>query len=263
MKFSPIKIGVIVVAALVALIFIFGSVFTVQEGHRAVVLQSGKYSSTASPGLSFKFPLIQSVTQVDVRTQNTGNNVTAGTKDLQNVSTTVGVNYRLNALAVDKIYSNVGLANIEQVISKRISESVTAVVAQYNAENLLKQRETVKTQIVDLLSKKLLPYHIIVEDVQITNFKFSEAYARSIESKQIAEQEALTAKHKTAKVTEEAKQAIEKAKGEAEAIRIQSEAIKANGGQAYIDLQAVKAWDGKLPDTIMGNGSLPFVNVGK
>lgn len=113
------------------------------------------------------------------------------------------------------------------------------------------------------MSKKLLPYHIIVEDVQITNFKFSEAYARSIESKQIAEQEALTAKHKTAKVTEEAKQAIEKAKGEAEAIRIQSEAIKANGGQAYIDLQAVKAWDGKLPDTIMGNGSLPFVNVGK
>lgn len=148
MKFSPIKIGVIVVAALVALLFIFGSVFTVQEGHRAVVLQSGKYSSTASPGLSFKLPLIQSVTQVDVRTQNTGNNVTAGTKDLQNVSTTVGVNYRLNALAVDKIYSNVGLANIEQVISKRISESVTAVVAQYNAENLLKQREMVRHRLL-------------------------------------------------------------------------------------------------------------------
>lgn len=263
MKTFPFKLIAAGIVVLIALIIVMGSVFTVQEGHRAVVLQNGKYSSTATPGLNFKLPMVQSVTQVDVRTQNTGNSVTAGTKDLQNVSTTVGVNFHLNPMAVDQIYSNVGLANIEQIISKRIAESVTAVVAQYNAESLLTQRETVKNQIVDLLNKKLMPYHIIVEDVQITNFKFSAAYAKAIESKQIAEQEALTSKHKTAKVTEEAKQAIEKAKGEAESIRIQSEAIKANGGQAYIDLQAVKAWDGKLPVTIAGGNAVPFINMGK
>lgn len=79
-----------------------------------------------------------------------------------------------------------------------------------------------------------------------------------------AEQAALTAINNTRRVQEEAKQAIEKAKGEAEAIRIQSEAIRQNGGQAYIDLQSVKRWDGKLPVTIMGgNGAIPFINMGK
>lgn len=263
MNKSIIKIGGISIAVIIALIVIFGSVFTVQEGHRAIVLQNGKYSSTAEPGLNFKVPMIQSVVQIDIRTQNTGANVSAGTKDQQNVSTTVGVNFHLEGAAVNEIYSKTGLASIEKLVSKRIDESVTAVVAQYNAESLLKEREQVKAQIVSLLSKKLAPYHIVVEDVQITNFKFSAAYSKAIENKQIAEQEALTAAHKTTRVTEEARQAIEKAKGEAEAIRIQSEAIKANGGQAYIDLQAVKAWDGKLPVTIAGGNAVPFINMGK
>lgn len=155
------------------------------------------------------------------------------------------------------------LGGIEKVISKRIIETTTAVVAKYRAEDLLKQREIVKNQIVADLSKKLVAYNIIVEDVQITEFKFSDAYAKAIEDKQIAEQSALTAVNNTRTVQEKAKQAIETAKGEAEAIRIQSEAIRENGGQAYLDLQAVKQWDGKLPVTMAGNGTVPFINVGK
>lgn len=260
----PTKLIAVIVSAIIVLCLLTGSLFTVQEGHRGIVLHNGKYSSLAEPGLNFKVPMLQSVVKVDVRTQNTGAKVSTGTNDLQTVSTTVGVNYHIDPLAVDKIYSNVGLPNIAKIISKRIDESVTAVVAKYSAEKLLTERESVKDAIVALLSKKLAPYHIVVEDVQITQFKFSEAYSKAIERKQIAEQEALTAVHKTAKVREEATQAIEKAKGEAEAIRIQSEAIKANGGQAYIDLQAVKTWNGVLPDTIVGgSGALPFVNVGK
>ena len=258
-----IKLGSIAVIVVVLLILSISSLFTVQEGHRGIVLHNGKYSHLAEPGLNFKLPLFQKVVQVDIRTQNTGAKVSAGTNDLQTVSTSVGVNYHLNGLAVDKIYSATGLDTIDKIISKRIDETVTAVVAKYSAEKLLTEREEVKGRIVSLLSSKLLPYNIIVEDVQITSFRFSAAYSKAIERKQIAEQEALTSKHKTTRVKEEANQAIEEAKGQAESIRIQSEAIKANGGQAYIDLQAVKTWDGKLPNTVMGNGTLPFINVSK
>ncbi len=256
-------IAAVVIAAIVGLSVLFGSFYTVSEGHRGVVLHFNELHSVSTPGLSMKLPYAQRVIEVDVRTQSSGESIVAGTHDLQNVSTSVNINYHLDPNAIATIYSKVGLANVEKVISKRIIETTTAVVAKYRAEDLLKQREIVKNQIVADLSKKLSGYNLIVEDVQITEFKFSEAYARAIEQKQIAEQEALTAVNKTRTVKEQATQAVEKAKGEAEAIRIQSEAIRQNGGQAYLDLQAVKQWDGKLPVTMAGGGTVPFINVGK
>ena len=92
-----------------------------------------------------------------------------------------------------------------------------------------------------------------VGDVLITEFRFSEAYSKSIEEKQIAEQSALTAINNTKRVKEEAVQAIEKAKG-------QAEAIQNSGGQSYIDLKTIEAWNGVLPTTMAGN-STPFIKL--
>ena len=260
---GPLIIGAVAVAAIFALIILFSSFYTVKEGHRGIVTQYNKLHSVADPGLGFKIPFIQKVTEVDVRTQSADSAAVAGTSDQQNVSVKVNVNYHLNANAVGKIYSDVGLANIERIVDKRIEEDSKAVVAKYKAEDLLKQREFVKSQIVKSLSTSLSQYYLTLEDVQITGFKFSDNYMDAVEKKQIAEQEALTAVNNTRTVKEKATQAIETAKGEAEAIRIQSEAIRENGGQAYLDLQAVKQWDGKLPVTMAGNGTVPFINVGK
>lgn len=258
-----VLIAAAVVAAILLLCTALGSFYTVKEGHRGIVTQYNKLHGVSDPGLGLKIPFIQKVVEVDVRTQSAGSSATAGTSDQQNVSVTVDVNYHLNASAIGKIYSDIGLANIERIIAKRIEEDTKAVVAKYKAEELLKQREFVKSQIVKSLSSSLAQYYIVLEDVQITEFKFSDAYMDAIEKKQIAEQEALTAINNTRTVKEKATQAIETAKGEAEAIRIQAEAIRENGGQAYLDLQAVKQWDGKLPVTMAGNGAVPFINVGK
>lgn len=260
---GPVLIGAFVIAAIFGLIVLFSSFYTVKEGHRGVITHFNELHSISNPGLGMKLPFAQKMIEVDVRTLSSGEKVVAGTNDLQNVSTTVDVNYHLNPQAIGEIYSKVGLANVDALVSKRILEATTAVVAKYRAEDLLKQRELVKNQIVVQLGKKLTPYHIAVEDVQITEFKFSEAYAKSIEQKQIAEQAALTAVNNTRRVTEEAKQSVEKAKGEAEAIRIQAEAIKENGGKEYLELQAINTWDGKLPQTIMGGQAVPFINMGK
>lgn len=260
---TQFSIGALAVLAVIAISLVFSSFYTVKEGHRGVVTHFNELHSVSTPGLSMKLPYAQKVIEVDVRTLSSGESLVAGTNDQQNVSTSVNINYHLDPNAIAAIYSKVGLGSIEKVISKRIIETTTAVVAKYRAEDLLKQREIVKNQIVADLSKKLVAYNIIVEDVQITEFKFSDAYAKAIEDKQIAEQSALTAVNNTRTVQEKAKQAIETAKGEAEAIRIQSEAIRENGGQAYLDLQAVKQWDGKLPVTMAGNGTVPFINVGK
>lgn len=252
-----------VIAALILLFAAIGSFYTVKEGYRGVVLQHDKLHAIAEPGLGMKAPFFQKVVEVDVRTQSAGSTATAGTSDQQNVIVAVDVNYHLNANAIGKIYSGTGLANIERIVDKRIAEDTKAVIANYKAEELLKQREHVKSQIVSSLSTSLLQYDIILEDVQITEFKFSDAYMEAIEAKQIAEQDALTAINKTRTVKEQAIQAIETAKGKAEAIRIESESLKQNGGQSYIDMKAVEQWDGKLPVTMAGGGAVPFINVGK
>lgn len=235
--------------------------FTVKEGYRGVVTQGSKLHHIAEPGFNFKLPFVQSVTEVDVRTQSANEQVLVGTNNQQSVSTKVTINYHLDENSVGTIYSKTGLSKINDVISTRIREDTAAVVAKYQAEDLLKLRGEVKNSLVVLLSRSLKPYNIILEDVQLTEFKFSAAYTQAIERKQIAEQDALTAINKTREVKEKAIQAVEAAKGEAEAIKIQAEAIRENGGQAYLDLQAVKQWDGKLPVTMMGSQSMPFVNV--
>lgn len=257
-----VYLPVLIIIGILALVTVLGSVYTVKEGHRGIVTQYNKLHSIAEPGLGFKVPFVQKVLEVDVRTQAADSAATAGTSDQQNVSVKVNVNYHLNSNAVGKVYSEVGLANIERIVDKRIEEDSKAVIANYKAEDLLKQREFVKSQIVKSLSSSLNQYYIILEDVQITEFKFSDNYMESIEKKQIAEQEALTAINNTRTVKEKAIQEIERAKGEAEAIRIQAEAIKQSGGRDYIELQAIKAWDGKLPTT-MASGVTPFINVGK
>lgn len=260
LKTPVVKYSILGVLSFILLIILSTSFFTIKEGHRGIVTLNHKYYSTVTPGLNFKVPFFQKVYVLDVRTQSVDSAVVAGTNDLQKVNTAVNVNFIVDPNKVADVFSRTGFANVESLISKRIIETTTAVVAEYRAEDLLKQREIVKGRIVEDLRKKLTPYNILIEDVQITEFRFSEAYSKAIEEKQIAEQSALTAINNTKRVKEEAVQAIEKAKGQAEAIRIQTEAIQNSGGQSYVDLKAIEAWNGVLPTTMAGN-STPFIKL--
>jgi regulator of protease activity HflC (stomatin/prohibitin superfamily) len=133
------------------------------------------------------------------------------------------------------------------------------VVAKYSAEDLLKKREFVKSDIENNLKASLAQYDIELEGVAITNFSFSTAFDEAIEAKQIAEQNALKAKNDLDRIKIEAEQKVTVAKAEAEAIKIQTEAIQANGGESYVRLKAIEKWNGILP-TYTGN-TVPFIKV--
>ena len=76
----------------------------------------------------------------------------------------------------------------------------------------------------------------------------------------VAQQNALAAQNKLAQVQFEAQQRVAQAQGEADAIKIQVQAINQQGGQSYVNLQAISRWDGKLP-VVMGSGAMPFINM--
>ena len=62
-----------------------------------------------------------------------------------------------------------------------------AVVAKYNAEELLSKRESVSTRIRDELTHRAKQFHLIMDDVSITHLTFGHEFTKAIENKQVCE----------------------------------------------------------------------------
>lgn len=248
--------------SILILIVLFGTLYIVSAGERAVLITLGNPSdSVISEGLHFKIPIIQSVRIFDIKTQKDEVDATAASKDLQTVSAKVAVNYHLQEGSAPRIYKEVGVDYINRILSPAIQESIKAATAQYTAEELITKRELVRETIRNLLIDKMQTRGLIIEDVLITNFDFSKSFNDAIENKVTQEQNALAAKNKLQQIEFEAQQRVTQAKGEAEAIKIQAQAIQSQGGKEYVQLQAIAKWDGQMPLVTGSSGSMPFINV--
>lgn len=202
---------------------------------------------------------------MSIQTQKYQVEADAASKDLQNIKTDVALNFRISPTSVGALFQQVGtIEDISfKIIGPAIQETVKATTAKFTAEELITKRETVSAEMKTFMKTKLEHVGIIVEDINIVNFNFSEDFDKAIESKVRAEQDALTEKNKLEQIKYEAQQAIEKARGtseatllrakaEAEAIRIQSQAIQQNGGANYVNLKRIEKRNGQLPATQLG-----------
>ncbi len=251
-------IGLLVLSGLLvifAIITLMMTVFTVESGTRKIVMTAGEATSVAEEGINFKVPLYQSTKEIDIKTQKASQSARAASKDLQIVSSTISVNYRYDSAKLITIYKSTGFDIADNIISPRIQETLKAVSAKYSAEELITQREKAKGDIDAILKKDLARYNIVVEDIQLTEFNFSEEFNSAIESKQTEVQKTLKAKNILQRTEIEAESRIAQALGEAEAIRIQAEAIQNQGGAEYVSLKWVEKWDGKTPEFVSGESS--------
>lgn len=246
---------------LIALAFVFSCFYIINAGERGVLITLGNPADTViTEGMHFKIPFIQSVVVFDIKTQKDEIDTTSASKDLQTVSTRIAVNYHLESTSATRIYKEVGVDYINRILSPAIQESTKASTAQYTAEELITKREQVRETIKQLLKEKMSQRGIVIEDVLITNFDFSKSFNDAIENKVTMQQNALAAENKLKQIEFEAKQRVTQANGEAEAIKIQAEAIQAQGGKEYVNLQAIAKWNGQLP-TYTG-GAIPFITIG-
>ena len=97
----------------------------------------------------------------------------------------------------------------------------------------------------------------MVDDVSLVNFSFSPEFSKAIESKQIAEQEAKQADFVALKATKEAQAEVNRAKGQAEAQRLQRLTLTSE----ILQKQAIEKWDGRFPTVMSSNSSLPLINI--
>lgn len=249
------------ILGLLVLILILSSFGTVDAGFVGVKTRfSAVTGRVVEPGLFIKLPFIEYVVKINVQTQKEEANATAASKDLQNVTARVALNYSLDEGQIVNLYSNLGKDYKVRVIEPFIQEAVKATTSKFTAEELITKREIVSEDIKLNLSGKLIKLGINVEGLSIVNFDFSESFNVAIEAKVTAEQNALASKNKLEQIRYEAEQRVVQAKGEAEAIRIQANAITSQGGQEYVQLQAISKWDGSLPQ-YTGGGAIPFINI--
>jgi len=220
---------------------------------------------------------------MDNREQRTPFAVNAFSSDIQQTSVTGSVNYMIDKSTAMTLYKEVGVGYQNVLIQPRILEDVKAVFSRYTAENLIASRDDLSNSIEGLLQNDLEQYGIIVMSVSIEDIDFTDVFTNAVEAKQVAAQEKLTAETKQQQAIMEAEAAAErqkiaaeaaaevqkveadaeayatktKAEAEAEANRMLSESLT----QSLIDYQYSKAWDGKLPTTMLGEGSVPVLNV--
>ncbi len=260
--FAPIKYIIKIIAIIVIIIFllplIFGFFGTVWAWERWVLLRFWAVQDKIfNEWLYFKFPYIDSVVIIDTKIQKEQTVSDSASKDLQTVNTVVALNFHIKPEKVAYIYQNVWINYKERIIDPAIQESVKASTAKFTADQLITSREAVREEIKKLLKLKLESLWIIVNDINIVNFNFSPSFNKAIEEKVTAEQEALAAKNKLERIKFEADQRIAEAKWKAEAIRVESEALKSN--PEVLQLRALEKWNWILPQVT--SGAVPFINV--
>ncbi|MFC2066333.1 prohibitin family protein [Chloroflexota bacterium] len=230
------NIGSIIGIVLIVASLIFGSFTTIPAGHRGVVIRFGAVTgSILKEGLQTKLPFLDSVEKMSVQTQKYEADAAAASRDLQDVSTTIALNWHLDPGMAAEVYRTLGLEFIDRIAAPAIQETIKQVTAKYNAEDLILRRDEVKAAITENLSLRLLERGIITETVSITEFQFSSTFIAAIEAKVAAEQAVFEAVNKLERIKVEAQQReeqeigeanarIAKATGEAEYIRVVTEA---------------------------------------
>ena len=248
-------IGVGILVFVIVLMAAAGT-FVVQPGFRGVQVTMGKVSPLFKPeGFGLKSPLVTTIIPVSIRQQTAEDKAEAYSSDLQQVVFDLRVLFRIPESSVVKLYQGYYGDPFESLVAPRIQEAIKEVTALQSAEQVVKNREHIKTKSLELARKKIGTL-LVVEDIVIQNITLTKELEHAIEAKMVQEQEASKSKYLQQRAQIEADTSVIKAKGEAESIRIRGQALRQN--PAFIDLQIVDKWDGLTPLVIGGNDNLVF-----
>lgn len=218
------------------------SMYDVKGGSRAVIFDrlSGVQKQVIGEGTHFLVPWLQKAVVYDVRTKPKSIATNTGTKDMQMVSLTLRVLHRPEVLQLPTIYQNLGLDYDERVLPSIGNEVLKAIVAQFDAAELITQRELVSQRIRDELSTRANEFGIRLEDVSITHMTFGPEFTKAVEQKQIAQQDAERAKFLVEKAEQVRQASVIRAEGEAESAEYISKAL-AKAGDGLLLIRRLEA----------------------
>ncbi|MBP0030177.1 prohibitin family protein [Roseofilum sp. Guam] len=272
---SDIGVSGILFGIIAALIILIGanSFVIINPGQAGVLSILGKARDGALlEGIHFKPPLISNVDVYDVTVQKFEVPAQSSTRDLQELSASFAINFRLDPLKVVDIRRTQGtLQNlVSKVIAPQTQESFKIAAAVRTVEESITKRTELKHDFDIALDQRLEKYGIIVLDTSVIDLAFSAEFARAVEEKQIAEQRAQRAIYIAQEAEQEAQADVNRAKGKAEAQRLLAETLRAQGGTLVLQKEAIEAWregGAQMPKVLVtggeSNSGIPFLfNLG-
>jgi regulator of protease activity HflC (stomatin/prohibitin superfamily) len=252
--------------ALLFFLLILNPFVKIDAGERGVLLNFGAVApDVLDEGLHLRIPIMQRVVNMDVKIQKSETRSEAASKDLQDITSVIALNYHVIPDKANWVYQNIGTAFKERIIDPNVQEAVKAVTAKYTAVQLIGEREKVSAAIRDTLKEKLADYNLFVDGFSVIDFSFSKKFTNAIEAKQEAEQFALKAQRDLERIKIEAEQKVTAAKAEAESLRLQKQQITTE----LIELRKVEAfreaiakWNGTVPNVLLsGGGATPLLSL--
>lgn len=259
-SFLP-KIGIGLVA--LVLLWLLSPFAIVPAGSRGVITTFGKVSpEVLDEGLHFRIPIAQTVHLMDVRIQKGEGAGDAASRDMQQVHTTVALNYHVDPNEAANVFRDLGQNIGDRIIVPAVQEAVKAATAQYTAEELIAKRPEVRDRIRGLLTERLVRHGVAVDEFSIVNFAFSKSFNEAIEAKTTAEQLKLKAERDLQRIRVEAEQKVTQAKAEAESLALQKQQVTGELirlREIENQRRAIEKWDGQLPQ--VSGGAIPFINV--
>jgi len=211
----------LVIAGIVVLGFALVTTFVVAipAGNVGVVTNFGRVEERTVPaGLQVVTPVAEQVVLVDVRVQpHPFQEIDAASREYQIVKLTGNMNYHIDPLQAYDLYRTVGLDFAEKVIDPAFNDFIKEVVPRYSIGEILAKRDEIRRLAREALGENLARYHIIVDDIYLSNIAFSPEYEQAIEQKQVAQQQVETEREILAQKQIQAQQRVAEAQGTADA----------------------------------------------
>lgn len=238
--------------------FIFQSCTTVEPGERGIKVIWGKADNTLMyEGFYFYNPISTDIVKLSVREERISEDNSTFSYDIQEVNIKYSLNiYPRDSKLID-IFVHFGKGYKDKIITPISYGIIKEIIGKYSAVEIINKRNEITDKIQEKLKNELDKKDIILNGFEITDVEFRAEFKKSVEDKVIAIQKAEEAKNNTIRIKEEASQKVISAEAEAKALLIKSRAISVN--KNLIEYEAIKKWDGKLPQ-VVGNNT-PFINI--